>query len=47
MAIDIMLSDLTPEKRKEIMDVLQIATPEEGNYDVFPICVIEVDAMEG
>jgi hypothetical protein len=39
MTVEIYLDDLKEEKQKEITE----AIGDNGNYDVFPICTIEVE----
>ena len=38
--VEIMLSDLLPEAQKEVMRVLGIRSPEDGNYDVTPLFIV-------
>ena len=39
--MEIMFSDLTPEAQKKYLAYMEMAEPEEGNYDIFPIFVIK------
>lgn len=38
--VEIMLSDLLPEAQKEVMRVLGICSPADGNYDVTPLFIL-------
>ena len=38
--VEVMLSDLLPEAQKEVMRVLGIRSPAEGNYDVMPLLIL-------
>lgn len=35
--IDIYFSDLTPEAQQSVLELFRIRTPEEVNWDIFPI----------
>jgi hypothetical protein len=35
--MDIFITDLTPEAQRMVLDFLGLPSPEEGNYDVFPL----------
>ena len=37
--IEIYWNDLTKEKQKEIVDIIG----EDGNYDIYPIAIIEIE----
>lgn len=39
--LEIFISDLTGEAQKRVLEFLDLASPEEGNYDVFPLFVLE------
>lgn len=41
MNVEIYLNDLKPEMQKEVLDLLGIDDAKEGNYDIFPLFVIE------
>lgn len=41
MNVEIYLDDLKPEMQKEVLDHLGIGDAKEGNYDIFPLFVIE------
>ena len=43
MTMEIYLSDLNEDAQKEVLDFYGLETPEDGNYDVFPICVLEYE----
>jgi hypothetical protein len=42
-AMDIFFHDLVPETQKEVLKFMGLETPEDGNYDVFPLTTITVD----
>ena len=42
LQIEIYWDDLTPEKQKEILNLLG----DNGNYDVFPIATIDIEEAE-
>jgi hypothetical protein len=44
--IEIMFDDLVESKKKEILKGIGIKKPEEMNWDIVPITIIEVE-MEG
>ena len=39
--MEIYFSDLNEDAQKAVLDFYELETPEDGNYDVFPICVLE------
>ncbi|KKM92857.1 hypothetical protein LCGC14_1214290 [marine sediment metagenome] len=39
--MDIYYSDLIPETQQAVLETLGIKTPEEGNWDTFPLFVLE------
>lgn len=41
MNVEIYLNDLKPEMQKEVLDLLGIVDAKEGNYDIFPLFIIE------
>ena len=40
--IDIYFSDLTEEKRKELLEKAKISGPEEANWDLLPLTTITI-----
>ena len=38
---EIMFDDLKPEAQKQFLEFQCMVNPEDGNYDVFPIAIIE------
>ena len=44
--IEIMFDDLVENKKEEILKEFEIGSPEEMNWDIVPITIIEVE-MEG
>lgn len=38
---ELYFSDLTPDAQKRFLEFEGIETPEDGNYDVFPIDIME------
>jgi hypothetical protein len=44
--IEIMFDDLAENKKKEILKEFEIGSPEEMNWDIAPIAIVEVE-MEG
>jgi hypothetical protein len=43
MPVEIFFEDLKRKKQKEILKELKIKCPEDGNFDVFPIFVYEIE----
>jgi hypothetical protein len=41
--IEIMFEDLVESKKREILKEIGIKKPEEMNWDIFPIAIIEVE----
>ena len=41
--IEIMFDDLVEEKKEEILKKFEIDNPEEMNWDIAPIAIIEVE----
>lgn len=39
--MEILISDLTPEAQARILTTLHLASAEEGNLDVFPLCIVD------
>ena len=39
--LTIMLADLSTEAQKEVLDFFGYQTPEEGNFDLVPLFVLE------
>ena len=44
--ITIMLADLSTEAQREVLDFFGYQTPEEGNFDIVPLFVLEKDERE-
>jgi hypothetical protein len=44
--VDIFFSDFSPEAQEELLDLLGVESPEEGNWDVLPITNIPIDTNE-
>jgi len=42
-AIDVFFADLSEEKQKEILEAFKIEKPEDMNWDVFPLAIINVE----
>ena len=47
MVIEITFWDLTEEKQKELLKAYKVREPEEMNWDICPIAVLELEADEG
>lgn len=43
---DIYFRDLKPEVQRQYLDALGLVSPEEGNFDCFPIASISLDEPE-
>jgi hypothetical protein len=41
--IEIYFSDLTPDKQKEVLEIIGEDNEKEMNWDIIPMAVIEVD----
>ena len=41
--MEIYFRDLNEDTQKAVLDFYGLETPEDGNYDVFPICVLEYE----
>ena len=41
--IEIMFDDLAESKKKEILKEFEIGNPEEMNWDIVPIAIVEVE----
>jgi len=41
--IKVHLTDLKKEKQKEILKFLKLKSAEEGNYDIFPLFLLEIE----
>jgi len=41
VVVEIYFSELKEEAQKKVLKALGLKTPEEGNYDVFPLFVLE------
>jgi hypothetical protein len=39
--LEIYFRDLAEEKQKELLEFYEYGKPEDGNWDIAPICVIE------
>ena len=39
--MDIYIKDLKEEVQKEVLEFLHLSTPGDGNYDVFPLFVLD------
>lgn len=44
--MEVFLDDLVPEKQKEVLRLLGLDTPEDGNLDTFPLAVITAAGVE-
>ena len=44
--MEIFLHDLVPETQKEVLKLLGLETPEEGNLDTIPLATITAAGME-
>jgi len=42
MPIEIYFRDLNKKKQKELLKIADIDTPEEANWDIIPLAVIEI-----
>ena len=45
-SMDIFFHDLVPETQKEVLKLLGLETPEEGNLDTIPLATITAAGME-
>lgn len=45
-SMDIFFQDLVPETQKEVLKFMGLDTPEDGNYNVFPLTSITVGDIE-
>ena len=41
--MEIYFRDLNEDTQKAVLDFYGLETPEDGNYDVFPVCVLEYE----
>ena len=41
--IEIMFDDLVESKKKEILEEFEIGNPEDMNWDIVPIAIVEVE----
>ena len=46
MTFEIYFSDLTEEAQKSFLKAEGLQNAEDGNYDIFPIAVLEIDREE-
>ena len=44
--MEIFLHDLVPEKQKEVLRLMGLDAPEDGNLDTFPLAVITAAGVE-
>jgi len=43
---EIFIRDLNEDKQKQILEFLEVENIEEGNFDVFPLCIIAPPDIE-
>lgn len=43
MAVEIFFNDLTEEKKKEVLELYKCESPEDGNLEISPLCILEYD----
>ena len=41
MSVEIYICDLKPEVQEQVLSELNLSSAKEGNYDLFPLCVVE------
>jgi hypothetical protein len=44
---EIMFDDLNKQAQEQFLQFQGLDSPEDGNYDVFPIAVVELEEQEG
>jgi len=45
-SVEIYYDDLSEEKQQAALEAAGLATPEDGNWDVYPLAVLEYEADE-